>query len=297
MSQQLSAGESADVISGQDTQFVVGGQLRAHDRQAIGMLAGASKTEGGAGLQMITAADATDIQAQGDQLQAQARADINVVSANSQVDWTAAKRISLSTEGGANITIEGGNITVQCPGKIKVNAGKKSLVEPTSLNYPMPKLPRSELPERPLQFKMRLADTPGPNGHPLANTPWKIAYGEMPDGLNLIDEKKLIAQGLTDAEGKVKLTKAEEDSLAKTYAQHPDRTWIVYPGHVARVDVHTESAEWDDKKKLLHALHAADFSPDLHASVLGDGVQPQTLYAKEAFEAAASSSIFPKVKT
>lgn len=119
----------------------------------------------------------------------------------------------------------------------------------------------------------------------------------MPDGLNCIDEESLIAQGLTDAEGNIKLTQAEEEELAAAYARQPDRTWIVYPGHVARLDVHTESPEWDDKKKLLHALHAADFSPDLHASLFGDGVMPQTRYAKEAFEAASSSGIFPKMKT
>jgi type VI secretion system secreted protein VgrG len=54
----------------------------------------------------------------------QARDEVNVISANAHIDWAAAKKISLSTAGGANITIEGGNITVQCPGKIKVHAGK-----------------------------------------------------------------------------------------------------------------------------------------------------------------------------
>ena len=295
---QLATGETASLLSGEDTQFIVGGQMRVHTGQAIGMLAGAVKPgESGVGLQMITARDAIDIQAQSDELKVQARDEVEVISANAHIDWAAAKRISLSTAGGANITIEGGNITVQCPGKIKVHAGKKSLVGPANMNYPMPKLPRSELAKRPLEFKMRLADTPGPNGHALAHTPWKISYGEVPDGLNFVDDEKLIAQGLTDADGNVVLTKTQEEDLATAYAQNPDRTWLVYPGHVARVDVQTESSEWDEKQKLLQALHAADFSPDLHASVFGEGALPQTRYAKEAFEAASSSVIFPKVKT
>jgi hypothetical protein len=143
---------------------------------------------------------------------------------------------------------------------------------------------------------MRLADTPGPNGHALANTPWKIAYGEMPDGLNFVDDEKLIAKGLTDVEGHISLTGTEEANLASAYAQHPDHTWLVYPGHVVRLDVQTESPEWDEKQKLLHALNASDFSPDLHASIFGDGAFSQTRYAKEAFDALASSNIFPKVK-
>jgi type VI secretion system secreted protein VgrG len=295
---QLITGEAASIVSGKDTQFAAGGQTRIHAIQAVGVLAGALKAgEGGIGLQMITAKDASEVQAQSDELKVQARDDINVMSANAHIDWASAQRINLSTAGGANITIEGGNITVQCPGKITVHAGKKSLVDPANLNYPLPKLPRSELAKRPLNFRMRLADTPGPKGHALSHTPWKIVHGEIPDGLNFVDDEKLIAQGTTDAEGNIKLTKAEEDELAAAYARQPDRTWLVYPGHVARVDVQTESPEWDDKKKMLHALHAADFSPDLHPSLFGDGVLPQTRYAKEALEAASSSGIFPKVKT
>jgi type VI secretion system secreted protein VgrG len=65
------------------------------------------------------------------------------VSANAHVDWAAAKKISLSTAGGANITIEGGNITVQCPGKIMIHAGTKKFSGPERLKYPLPTLPRS----------------------------------------------------------------------------------------------------------------------------------------------------------
>jgi type VI secretion system secreted protein VgrG len=138
---QLVNGETATLMSGQDTQFVVGGQMRVHTMQAIGVLGGAVKAD--IGLQLIAAKDAIDIQAQSDELKVQARDEINVISANAHIDWAAAKRISLSTAGGANITIEGGNITVQCPGKIKVHAGKKSFVAPARLDYPLPSLPTS----------------------------------------------------------------------------------------------------------------------------------------------------------
>lgn len=118
--------------------------MRVHSGQALGMLGGAVKAgENGLGLQLITAKDVIDIQAQADELKVQARDEINVISANAHIDWAAAKRISLSTAGGANITIEGGNITVQCPGKIKVHAGKKSFVGPTSHSYVFPPLPES----------------------------------------------------------------------------------------------------------------------------------------------------------
>ena len=141
---QFANGESVALVSGQDTQFVSGGQMRVHSGQAIGVLGGAVKAgEDGLGLQLIAAKDAIDIQAQADELKVQARDEINVISTNAHIDWAAAKKISLSTAGGANITIEGGNITVQCPGKIKVHAGKKSFTDPAKLDYSLPGLPRS----------------------------------------------------------------------------------------------------------------------------------------------------------
>jgi uncharacterized protein (DUF2345 family) len=141
---QLANGETVALMSGQDSQFVTGGQMRVHTGQAIGVLGGAVKAgEGGLGLQLIAAKEAIDIQAQADELKVQARDAVNVVSANAHIDWAAAKRISLSTAGGANITIEGGGITVQCPGKVLVQAGKKSLSSPARLSYPLPALPSS----------------------------------------------------------------------------------------------------------------------------------------------------------
>jgi type VI secretion system VgrG family protein len=141
---QLANGETVTLMSGQDTQFVTGGQMRMHSGQAIGILGGAMKAgEGGIGLRLIAAKDAVEMQAQAHELKVQARDEVEVISANAHIDWAAAKRISLSTAGGANITIEGGNITVQCPGKIKVHAGKKSFVGPDKLGYPMPALPSS----------------------------------------------------------------------------------------------------------------------------------------------------------
>jgi uncharacterized protein (DUF2345 family) len=141
---QLANGETISLMSGQDSQFITGGQLRAHSGQAIGVLGGAVKPgEGGLGMQLIAAKDAIDIQAQADELKVQARDDIKIASANAEVDWAAAKRISLSTAGGANVTIEGGNITVQCPGKLTVHAGKKLFSGSTELPYPMPALPHS----------------------------------------------------------------------------------------------------------------------------------------------------------
>ncbi|CAH0285147.1 Actin cross-linking toxin VgrG1 [Massilia sp. Bi118] len=141
---QLANGETVSVMSGQDSQFVTGGAMRVHSGQAIGVLGGAVKAgESGVGLQMIAAREAIDVQAQGDELTVQARDAVDVISANAHIDWAAARRISLSTAGGANITIEGGGITVQCPGKITINAGKKNFSASAQMNYKLPIFPQS----------------------------------------------------------------------------------------------------------------------------------------------------------
>jgi len=189
---QLANGETVTVMSGQDTQFVTGGQMRVHSGQAIGVLGGAVKAgEGGLGLQMLAAKEAIDIQAQGDELRVQARDEVNVISANAHIDWAAAKRISLSTAGGANITIEGGDILVQCPGKVQVNAGRKSFAGPATIGSDLPKLPRGTL-----QFDERFQLT-DPAGDPLANVRYSIAK-----------EGGGIIEGVTDAEGMIPLQQA-----------------------------------------------------------------------------------------
>ncbi|TWI46743.1 Rhs element Vgr protein [Pseudoduganella flava] len=141
---QLANGEAVALMSGADTQVVSGAQMRVHAGQAIGVLAGAVAAGAeGVGLQAIAAKDAIDVQAQSDTLAIQARDDVKVVSAASFAEWAAKKSISLSTAGGANITIDGGNITVQCPGKLTIRAGTKSFKGPDRMQYPLPLLPQA----------------------------------------------------------------------------------------------------------------------------------------------------------
>jgi type VI secretion system secreted protein VgrG len=142
---QFANGETIVLMSGNDTQFISGGQMRVHSGQAIGVLAGAVEAgDNNIGLQLIAARDPIDLQAQNDVLKVQARDEVNVVSANAHIDWAAAKSISLSTAGGANITIAGGNITVQCPGKILIRAGQKTFSGPARTDYLRPVLPHED---------------------------------------------------------------------------------------------------------------------------------------------------------
>jgi uncharacterized protein (DUF2345 family) len=63
----------------------------------------------------------------------QARESVKLVSVNQHIDFAAAKKIHLAVEGGACLTIENGNISVQCPGTMTVHASQKRFEGPTSL--------------------------------------------------------------------------------------------------------------------------------------------------------------------
>jgi type VI secretion system secreted protein VgrG len=137
---QLAAGEGITLTSGEDAQWAVGGTARIHAGQAIGVLGGAVKPgeqAAGTGLTMIAAQGDVQVQAQSGRMQVAAREQVVVQSANAHIDWAAAKKITLATAGGASVVIEGGNITVQCPGTLTVKAGMKSFAGPKGIRYPV----------------------------------------------------------------------------------------------------------------------------------------------------------------
>ena len=138
--------ENVQLASGQDTDIAVGGALRLHAGQAIGILGGAIKAGDkalGTGLTMIAGKGDIDVQAQASTLQVAALNDLKIQSQSANIDWAAAKKITLATAGGASIVIEGGNVTVMCPGTITVKAGTKSFVGPQKQLYGLPLMPSS----------------------------------------------------------------------------------------------------------------------------------------------------------
>ena len=143
---QWAAGETITLAAGQDMNWAIGGASRIHSGQAIGVLGGATgpgavaagDQAAGKGITLIAGQGDIEVQAQSDAMQVAAKNDVTVQSANAHIDWAAAKRIVLSVAGGASITLEGGNITVMCPGTITVKASQKSFVGPETASYPLP---------------------------------------------------------------------------------------------------------------------------------------------------------------
>jgi type VI secretion system VgrG family protein len=132
----VAAGETLNLGSGQHTNMAVGHQLRLHASQAIGLLAGAHKANG-VGLNLIAGKGPLNVQAQHDTLALRSKGDLKLVSANAAVEMAAKQSIHLATSQGAFLTIEGGNLTFGCPGKILVQAGNHKLVGATQLSREM----------------------------------------------------------------------------------------------------------------------------------------------------------------
>lgn len=124
----------------------IGGQGRTHTGQAIGVLAAAIQpgaSANGIGLSFIAAQGDITAQAQAGPLQLAAQDTVRLQSASRHIDWTAAKRIVLSVSGGASLTIDASGITVQCPGKLTVQAARKRFVGASSVDMSLPHLPQT----------------------------------------------------------------------------------------------------------------------------------------------------------
>ena len=140
----VAAGEAAHLGSGRDTHIAVGEALSIHSGQAIGLLAGAvGADDDGSGIKLYAGQGDVQLQAHSDAMTFAAHDLVRLISANSHVDFAAAKRIEICTEGGASLTIEGGNITFACPGTISIKAASKRFAGPASHSYGLPRFPKS----------------------------------------------------------------------------------------------------------------------------------------------------------
>jgi uncharacterized protein (DUF2345 family) len=254
---QLAAGEGITLASGEDTQWAVGGAARVHAGQAIGVLGGAVKPgeqAAGMGLTMIAAQGDVQMQAQSGRMQVAAKDQVVVQSANAHIDWAAAKKITLATAGGASVVIEGGNITVQCPGTLTVKAGMKSFTGPQGVSYGLPAMPRAPLHTQDFKLDLRLTDVAGPAGIPVGHAAWDIALIRRGE----VFERTLMS-GESDADGRIALTDAQHRELAEIYAARPNDVWLQVAGDLRPLAVVIEQAQWTVDEKTAQALAALDY--------------------------------------
>ncbi len=278
---QLASGEMVTLMSGQDSEMVAAGKLRVHTGQAIGVLGGAMAAgDNGLGLQLIAAQDDVDVQAQADLMKVQARDLVSVISANAHIDWAAAKSISMSTSGGANITISGGDIIVQCPGKIMVHAGKHSLTGPAKTSYPLPVMPSSEPLTEPVNFKLILSDIPGKHGLPLPDRPWDIVLlkSATSDPIDAREWRKTLFTGISDGTGECMLTDEDKPKLWSIVQRYPNSVCIVSGTNAIPISFSkcTTSASEKSDRTVIDALNygvSEDHLDQVHKTLLKHWVE------------------------
>ncbi|WP_341678132.1 type VI secretion system tip protein TssI/VgrG [Niveibacterium sp. SC-1] len=260
---QWASGDTLTWASGADTELATGGALRLHSQQTLSLMAGAS----GQGELIAHAAHGpVTLQAQNGPIELAARNDVKLASINAALTTAAAKRIHLATAGGAAITIEGGNITVQCPGTLTVHAAKKSFAESDRITARLPTMPRTSLDNIPARFDLQLKDVPGPHGVALPDTDWRIVHA--PDQQHAVQSGVQILAGTSDNNGKLVLSPDEEKALHDSYNRSPSSIWIVADSHAHNLSLASVDDDWTDGQKRLHALDALGYSDEF--GLVGD---------------------------
>ena len=255
----LAANETALFATGANQEWVTQGNTRLHTGQMLGILAGAEKAgEGGMGLSMIAGTGPLRLEAHSDILQIAAKEDLKVLSANASADFAAAKKIHLATAGGAAITIEGGNITVQCPGTLTVHASQKSFGGGGNVSAKLPEFPAVALPDVPARFSMLLTHTPGPSGKPLPNVAWRIIQASDANGARRASEVML--EGVTDSTGRLALSDEQAKALKAAYDEAPSQIWVRFAGQVRNLRLTREDPDWTAIQRNEHALDALGYT-------------------------------------
>lgn len=233
---QWSSARHVVLASGQHSDASVAGSARLHAMQAVGVLAASGRTFAGeAALSVVAGQAALDVRAQSAQINVQSRASLRAASAQAAVELAAPRTLHIATAGGASLTLEGGNLVVNCPGTITVHAGQKSFVGPAQLSYALPDMPTSTLSEQIPKLAFRLQDIPGPQGHPLAGQPWKIVRTrraldeDMRDGaLVPANWAETVAEGQADEQGDVSLDDALCAKIWNDAGRFPGRLFLVH---------------------------------------------------------------------
>ncbi|HHA2245596.1 TPA: type VI secretion system Vgr family protein [Enterobacter ludwigii] len=130
-----SGAASVGIMSRQNTDISALKRFTVAAGEAISMLARQ------AGMKLFAAKGKVEIQAQDDALDAIAKKDVTVTSAEGKIEITAATELVINC-GGAYIKLSGGNIELGCPGNILLKCANAQKMGAASLNTPAPEFPK-----------------------------------------------------------------------------------------------------------------------------------------------------------
>ncbi|MFN3295684.1 type VI secretion system Vgr family protein, partial [Caldimonas sp.] len=156
-----SAEHSVHLGAGQDQHHSAGGAWRVHSGQALSVLAGAAPTTGEpAGLSLVAAQGAVQLQSQSDRLELAAQQAMDIQSAAAHLDATAARSLTLATAGGARITLSAQGLQVHCPGTLRIQAAQIRMLGARSYAHQMNAMPQAAAFDEELQLRWPFDETP-----------------------------------------------------------------------------------------------------------------------------------------
>ena len=206
----LSAGNTASQVAGQDLHQLAQANMAVAVKSGVifytyGKATNTAKPNTETGIQLHAASGNVQTQSQTAATHLTADKAVHVASTNGMVRVTAPSHILL-TAAGAAIRIEGGNITLNGPGKVEFKAGMKELGAGKSASASL-NLPRIG-PMKPtdMEFRRVYAD-----GSPIAGIPYKATFA---DGT--------VRTGATDANGLVRLAGVPAGTASVVYGLDPN---------------------------------------------------------------------------
>lgn len=151
-----------------------------------------------------------------------------------------------------------------------------------------------------INIHIRLSDIPGPCGHPLGYTSWKISCGEKPDGLALVKDDLLLAAGETDSEGWICLTKKQNEGISRELIRGRRPVWLLYPGQAQQLVGVKIQKKWSREERLFYGLFSAGFlsSGDIYRKGFSSTDEGKEIlrYARESYGVKTDAQLYARIK-
>ena len=191
----LAAGATSSISAGQDINHAAQANLLHAAGAGIslftyGKAEAKEKPNQETGLHLHAASGKFSSQSQDSTTLFTADKAVTVASTNAEVNIAAKQHVLLTTQGAA-IRIEGGNITLNAPGKIEFKASVKELSGPGNSDAALPALPKADQAKNFLELNYRWDDM-----QPMVGAPYKVTFA---DGTSR--EGKLDSKGFARLEG------------------------------------------------------------------------------------------------
>ncbi|WP_332877496.1 DUF2345 domain-containing protein [Massilia sp. S19_KUP03_FR1] len=239
----FAAGATTSLSAGQTVNLVAQGSSGHAVKAGIGLF---TYGKGGDrnGLAMHAASGKVSSQSQSGATRLTADKAVTVASINQSVSVAAKTHVLMTAQGGA-LKIEGGNITLSCPGQIDFKATVKELAGPRTSTPTLPHLPSALDRSNFVELNYRWDDL-----QPMVGAPYKVLFD---DGTSI--------EGKLDAKGYARLDGMPAKGAVVTYGEDERDATLRHPRE-ANALFGARAADEDEASALIDAYLAQEDAHD-----------------------------------